>query len=109
RPSMTRLEVINWFKKKLNRNPEPNDFYTAAKDLYQLGSYSRSILCLKEYITVSNNSAPGHHLMGYCYLNLGEVENALSEFKSSIEYGYSEDWQLIVELTIEEEEKHKTF
>jgi len=25
---MTRLEVINWFKKKLNRNPEPNDFYT---------------------------------------------------------------------------------
>jgi len=28
RPSMTRLEVINWFKKKLNRNPEPNDYYT---------------------------------------------------------------------------------
>ena len=25
---MTRLEVINWFKRKLNRNPEPNDFYT---------------------------------------------------------------------------------
>ncbi|ORX87206.1 hypothetical protein BCR32DRAFT_198205 [Anaeromyces robustus] len=106
---MTRLEVINWFKKKLNRNPEANDFYTAAKDLYQLGSYSRSLLCLKEYVTISNNAAPGHHLMGYCYLNLGETENALLEFKNSIEYGYSEDWQLIVELTIELDEQKRKY
>jgi len=31
RPSMTRLEVINWFKKKLNRNPEANDYYSVNK------------------------------------------------------------------------------
>jgi len=36
-------------------------------------------------VTVSNNAAPGHHLLGYCYLNLGEIENALTEFKNSIQ------------------------
>ncbi|KAJ3349473.1 hypothetical protein HDU83_000538 [Entophlyctis luteolus] len=49
----------------------------------------------------------GRHLLGYCFLNLNECEKALREFKKCVKDGYFEDWQLVVELTIELEEKRK--
>lgn len=62
----------------------------------------------------------GRHLLGYCLLGLGAVEKALGEFKKCVKgkwsclwghstfnvtEGYLDDWQLLVELSIELDEK----
>ncbi|KAJ3071019.1 hypothetical protein HDU99_002525 [Rhizoclosmatium hyalinum] len=107
RPSMQREEVFEWFQRKLNRPAEAFDLYKVAKEFYQLGAYSRALLCLQQYITMPGSALAGRHLLGYCYLNLNETERALREFKKCVKDGYYEDWQLVVELTIEMEEKRR--
>ncbi|TPX67970.1 hypothetical protein CcCBS67573_g07353 [Chytriomyces confervae] len=104
---MQRDEVMDWFQRKLNRAPEAADIYKVAKEFYQLGAYSRALLCLQQYITMPNSTLPGRHLLAYCHLNLGEVEKALQQFKKCVKDGYFEDWQLVVELTIEMEDKRR--
>ncbi len=104
---MTKEELILWFQKRLNRSPEAFDVYQVAKEFYRLGSYSRSLLCLQQYVmninkvTMAGATIVGRHLLGYCFLNLNEKERALKEFKKCIKEGYHDDWQLVVELTIE--------
>ncbi|KAH6596306.1 hypothetical protein BASA61_003538 [Batrachochytrium salamandrivorans] len=90
---MTRDEVLQWFQKRLNRSAEAFDVYQVAKEFYQLGAYSRAMLCLEQYVTLPGATIVGRHLLGYCYLNLGESERSLQ--------GYHDDWQLVVELTLE--------
>ncbi|KAI8804869.1 hypothetical protein BJ742DRAFT_822716 [Cladochytrium replicatum] len=107
RPNMNREEVLEWFQRRLNRPPEAYDVYKVSKEFYQLGAYSRALLCLQQYITLPGAALPGRHLLGYCYLNLGETERALREFKKCVKEGYHEDWQLVVELTIEIEAKRR--
>jgi hypothetical protein len=58
---------------------------------------------------LSGAMTQGRHLLGYCYLNLGDTERALREFKKCISGDFDDDWQLVVELTIENEEKKKFF
>lgn len=61
---------------------------------------------------LSGAMTQGRHLLGYCYLNLGDTERALREFKKCISGNFifkiledfEDDWQLVVELTIENEE-----
>ena len=53
-------------------------------------------------------STHGRHLLGYCYLLLGESERALREFKKCVKEDFHDDWQLVVELVIENEEKRKS-
>ncbi|KAL2911643.1 hypothetical protein HK105_208907 [Polyrhizophydium stewartii] len=86
RPNMTREEVLVWFQRRLNRPPE-------AFDIYQ--------------VTLPGAALPGRHLLGYCYLNLGESERALREFKKCVKEGYHDDWQLVIELTVEIEAKRR--
>ncbi|KAI9096426.1 hypothetical protein DFS34DRAFT_643065 [Phlyctochytrium arcticum] len=104
---MTREEVFEWFQKRLNRPPEVQDIYKVAKEFYQLGAYSRALVCLQQYISLPGATSPGRHLLGYCYLNLGETEKALREFKKCVREGYHDDWQLVVELTMELETKRR--
>jgi hypothetical protein len=107
--SMTKEEVLLWFQKRLNRTPEAFDVYQVAKEFFQVGSYSRSLICLQQYVfsinkvTMTGATIVGRHLLGYCFLNLNEQERALKEFKKCIKEGYHDDWQLVVELTIEVE------
>ncbi|TPX70226.1 hypothetical protein SpCBS45565_g01951 [Spizellomyces sp. 'palustris'] len=104
---MSREEIFDWFQRRLNRPPEAYDIYKVAKDFYQLGAYSRALVCLQQYITLPGASIPGRHLLGYCFLNLGEIEKALREFKKCVKEGYHDDWQLVVELTMEMESKRR--
>ncbi|EPZ33142.1 hypothetical protein ROZALSC1DRAFT_31119 [Rozella allomycis CSF55] len=91
-PELSIEEVAQWFMQKLGRPADANDVYKlVAKDFYQLGAYSRCITCLNYYITLSGSQMMGRHLLGYCHLNLE---------------GFHDDWQLVVELTIEQLE-HK--
>ncbi|KAH6571365.1 hypothetical protein BASA50_002750 [Batrachochytrium salamandrivorans] len=81
---MTRDEVLQWFQKRLNRSAEAFDVYQVAKEFYQLGAYSRAMLCLEQYVTLPGATIVGRHLLGYCYLNLGESERSLREFKKCV-------------------------
>jgi hypothetical protein len=77
-------------------------------------------------VDMPNSITQGRHLLGYCYLNLGEVERALREFKRCIKgtvigalfaipvesiqrdiEDFDDDWQLVVELTIEAEQRRR--
>lgn len=97
---MNRDELVEWFQTHLNRQPDPSDYYKAARDLYVAGAYSRAQLCLQHYVGLPSTVAAGRHLLAYCYLNLGETERALREFKRCAKEGYHEDWQMVVELTV---------
>ncbi|KAL3895570.1 MAG: hypothetical protein SGCHY_004622 [Lobulomycetales sp.] len=83
-PNMTRDETHDWFVKKLARTPGHEDVYAVAKEFYHLGAFSRSLSCLQYYITLQGASNIGRHLLGYCYLNLGDSERALREFKKAV-------------------------
>ncbi|KAI8820547.1 uncharacterized protein EV422DRAFT_567974 [Fimicolochytrium jonesii] len=98
---MTREEISEWFQRRFNRPMEAYDVYKVAKEFYQLGAYSRALVCLQIYITLPGATTPGRHLLAYCLLHLGETERSLREFKKCVKEGYHDDWQLVVELTIE--------
>ncbi|KAI9138193.1 hypothetical protein BKA69DRAFT_1031680 [Paraphysoderma sedebokerense] len=101
---MTKEEILMWFKGRLNRLAGAADVYQVAKDFYKMGAYSRAMICLQYYSSLPDAEIHGHHLLGYCYLNLGEIENAFQEFKSCVNEGYNDDWQLVIELQMELEE-----
>ncbi|KAI8917927.1 hypothetical protein BC831DRAFT_484422 [Entophlyctis helioformis] len=84
KPTMSREEVLMWFQRRLNRPAEAYDIYQVAKDFYQLGAFSRALICLQQYVTLPGASLTGRHLLGYCYLNLGETERSLREFKKGV-------------------------
>jgi tetratricopeptide (TPR) repeat protein len=105
RANMTTEEILDWFQRSLNRYPEPADIYKVAKDFFQLGAYSRAYTCLGQYMKTPGAIVQGRHLLAYSLLYLGEKRKALGEFKRCVREGMSEDWQLVVELTIEVDEE----
>jgi hypothetical protein len=48
--TMSKEEIMGWFQKRLNRSPEAYDVYQVAKEFYQLGSFSRALVCLQQYV-----------------------------------------------------------
>ncbi|KAI9216747.1 hypothetical protein BC828DRAFT_392873 [Blastocladiella britannica] len=106
-PVMTRDEIIEWFSRRLGHPPDPHDFLKVGTQFYQLGAYSRALVCLQQYVNLPAAQSMGRHLLAYCYLSLGELENALNEFKSCVRENVHEDWQLVVELAIEIEEARR--
>jgi hypothetical protein len=48
--TMSKEEILAWFQKRLNRSPEAYDVYQVAKEFYQLGSFSRALVCLQQYV-----------------------------------------------------------
>jgi hypothetical protein len=118
--TMNKEEINAWFVKKLNRPPEPWDFYNVCYSkqgrqgilpvgvIFTRTSMSAAICKIViTKVTLPGAVIVGRHLMGYCFLNLGESDRALKEFKKCIKDGYDEDWQLVVELTIEVEQKRR--
>ncbi|ORZ33019.1 hypothetical protein BCR44DRAFT_1370451, partial [Catenaria anguillulae PL171] len=95
---MTREEMVEWFTRRLNRPPEANDVLLVGKEFYQLGAFSRALVCLQFYVNFPNALSAGRHLLAYCYLSLGELESAFHEFKACVLENFHEDWQLVVEL-----------
>ncbi|KAI9175952.1 hypothetical protein H9P43_006316 [Blastocladiella emersonii ATCC 22665] len=106
-PVMTREEMVEWFTRRLGHPPELADILKVGKEFYQLGAYSRALVCLQQYVNLPNALTSGRHLLAYCYLSLGELENALHEFKTCVMENFHEDWQMVVELAIEVEEARK--
>ncbi|KAL7753187.1 hypothetical protein RI367_000962 [Sorochytrium milnesiophthora] len=107
-PTMTREEVMDWFRRRLGRNADAADMYKIAKEFYQMGAFSRALVCLQQYVSFPGAQTAGRHLLAYCYLSLGELENALGEFQLCASDTHTEDWQMVVELVIEIEEKRRT-
>jgi hypothetical protein len=105
RANMTSEEILDWFQRSLNRYPEPADIYKVAKDFFQLGAYSRAYTCLGQYMKTPGALSEGRHLLAYSLLYLGEKRKALGEFKRCVREGMNEDWQLVVELTMEVDEE----
>ncbi|KAJ3002463.1 hypothetical protein HKX48_002322 [Thoreauomyces humboldtii] len=104
---MSRDDLLTWFTHRLSRPPDATDVYTVARDFYQLGAHSRALACLTLYVTLPAAATPGRHLLAHCHLAIGDGERALKEFKKCVKEGYHEDWQLVVELTIEGEERRR--
>ncbi|RKP00730.1 hypothetical protein CXG81DRAFT_12893, partial [Caulochytrium protostelioides] len=98
---LTREEVRAWFAKRVQRTPEAYDYYGVAKNFYQIGAFSRAILCLQEYVETTGATSAGRHLLAYSLLNTGQKTRALQEFRRCAQDGSPDDWQLVVELTIE--------
>ncbi|KNE63147.1 hypothetical protein AMAG_08309 [Allomyces macrogynus ATCC 38327] len=106
-PIMTRDEMLDWFSRRLGRAADAADVFKVGKEFYQLGAYSRALVCLQHYVAFPGAITAGRHLLAYCYLSLGELENALIEFKACVLENFHEDWQMVVELAIEIEEARR--
>ncbi|KAI8905680.1 hypothetical protein DFJ77DRAFT_484454 [Powellomyces hirtus] len=104
---MSSPEILAWFSTHLSRPAEASDMYSVAREFYQLGAHSRALACLKLYVSMPAAELPGRHLLAYAYLSTGETEKALREFKKCVKEGYHDDWQMVVELTIEMEQKRR--
>ena len=107
---LTEDEVVRWFSKKLNRQPEPNDVYTVAKECYQSGEYAKAVQALELYAKMPGCQLEGIHLLGYSYYMVGEAKKAVEQFQICVHGAeeYESDWQLLVELTIENEEGERS-
>lgn len=103
---LTEDEVVSWFSKKLNRQPDPNDVYTVAKECYQNGEYAKAVQALELYAKMPGCQLEGIHLLAYSYYMVGETKKAVEQFRICVHGAeeFESDWQLLVELTIENEE-----
>ncbi|XP_077300108.1 ranBP2-like and GRIP domain-containing protein 3 [Arctopsyche grandis] len=52
---------------------------------FDIGEYETCVRYLTQYLTVKDNNAAAHSLLGQAYNKLGRKEEALSEFKTSLE------------------------
>jgi tetratricopeptide (TPR) repeat protein/TolB-like protein len=68
------------------------------------------IICLKKLIEVDDNSARAHYILGNCYLDLQQYENAIQEYVKALEirqrYGLKAIW--VYNYTSLGEAYHKT-
>ncbi|KAI8911250.1 hypothetical protein DFJ77DRAFT_432542 [Powellomyces hirtus] len=104
---MSPPEILAWFTTHLSRPAEAADLYSVAREFHQLGAHSRALACLKLYVSMPAAELAGRHLLAYSFLATGDTEKALREFKKCVKEGYHEDWQTVVELTIEMEAKRR--
>ena len=106
---LTEDEVVGWFSKKLNRQPEPNDVYAVAKECYQSGEYAKAVQALELYSKMPGCQLEGIHLLGYSYYMVGEVKKAVEQFRICVHGAeeFQSDWQLLVELTIDGDESKR--
>ncbi|KAJ3158392.1 hypothetical protein HDU86_002858 [Geranomyces michiganensis] len=104
---MSAPEILAWFSTHLSRPAEAADLYSVAREFHQLGAHSRALACLRLYVGMPAAQVAGRHLLAYSFLATGDVEKALREFKKCVKEGYHDDWQMVVELTIEMEAKRR--
>ena len=50
REGFSKDKVLRWFSKRLSRNPEPNDIYNVAKEMYHQGEYHKALTALECYV-----------------------------------------------------------
>eukprot|EP00033_Pygsuia_biforma_P001566 GCRY01001765.1.p1 GENE.GCRY01001765.1~~GCRY01001765.1.p1 ORF type:complete len:147 (-),score=26.53 GCRY01001765.1:255-695(-) len=98
-------ETQIWFRRLLNRNPEPFDIYLVAKEFYVQGLFVNAMRCLELYETMEGALAAGKHLLAYCHLVRGNRRKALEYFIQCAKGGIEADYQLCVEFGLEIEEE----
>jgi len=76
-------------------------FLQLAKDFYRVGRFDWSIYCIKQHMRDVPFERASSHLMGHCLFRQGKFEEATLELAKEVNKGFDEDWQLIIEGTIE--------
>lgn len=49
-PVMTKDETLAWFSKRLGHAPEAKDFFKLGKGFFQMGAFTRALLCFQHYV-----------------------------------------------------------
>lgn len=105
--SLSESQLIQWLTSKLNRPPDPIDYYSTGKLLYQSGLFTAASRLLLLYINNSKFSidqstaiGPGNHLLAYSYYMDGQYNSAITHLKYSVNGGFDSDWQLLIELQL---------
>lgn len=99
--SMTLTQMLQWIRRELNHEPESVDLYNIGKSLFQLGMYRGASMLLHQYSESQGAQPAGHHLLGYAYYHIGEYEKGVASLRRIVHKGFDNDWQLLVEMSIE--------
>mmetsp|Transcript_14351 Transcript_14351/g.36604 ORF Transcript_14351/g.36604 Transcript_14351/m.36604 type:complete len:119 (-) Transcript_14351:849-1205(-) len=95
------VEMAKWLEMELGAKPSYSQFFSLAKDFYRVGRYDWSIYCIKQHMRDVPFERASSHLMGHCLFRQGKFEEATLELAKEVNKGFDEDWQLIIEGTIE--------
>lgn len=65
--------------------------YSISRLYFDIGDFDTCVRYLTQYLTVKDNNAVAHNLLGQAYRKLGRKEEALAEFKTSLELDSSQN------------------
>ncbi|MEJ5172938.1 MAG: tetratricopeptide repeat protein [Hydrogenothermaceae bacterium] len=80
------MDRIEELRKALEKNPNnPLGLYGLALELYKAGKYEESIVEFKKYLNLYEDQGAAYRTLAQCYLNLGDIENAIESYERGIE------------------------
>ncbi|MEZ0323992.1 MAG: tetratricopeptide repeat protein [Hydrogenothermaceae bacterium] len=80
------MDRIEELKKALEKNPNnPLGLYGLALELYKAGRYEDAIVEFKKYLSLYEDQGAAYRTLAQCYINLGDIENAIEAYERGIE------------------------
>ncbi|KAJ3113898.1 hypothetical protein HK098_007530 [Nowakowskiella sp. JEL0407] len=73
----------------------------AARGFFKLKDYHSVIECVTPALRNERTKREAQHLLSFSFLHTGQTDAAAGAFFKSINFGNDSDWQLLVELFID--------
>lgn len=100
------MDRIEQLKKALEKNPNnPLGLYGLALELYKAGRYGEAIVEFKKYLSVYDDQGAAYRTLAQCYINLGDLEQAIESYERGIEKAIKHNHPTMVQEFREEIER----
>jgi tetratricopeptide (TPR) repeat protein len=103
------VDRIEQLKKALEKDPNnPLGLYGLALELYKQGLYEDAIVYFKKYLSLYEDQGAAYRTLAQCYINIGDIEQAIETYERGIEKARKYNHPTIVEEFKQEIERLKT-
>ncbi len=106
-------EILMSMKASFGRDPSNAEILNTARHFYANGQYQQALSCCQLHVCPSavhltqqkrsGDPVGSSHLLGYCASMLDDRDLAIRHLKTTANTAYPADWQLLVELQLEDE------
>ena len=93
-----------WLHSRIHTTPKTSiGWFRAGVGFYNKESYPYAIECFKNAIELDPRNYNAYQIMARAFIALNQRKEAISALKQSVKLNNPSDWQLLVELTKQEE------
>lgn len=106
---MEALRVANRLRAACHGAADAQGWLFCARGLYKAREYSHAVQALALAVRSEECARDGYHLLAFSLYHLKQYHAAAQAFHTSVSLGTDSDWQLLVELAVDDPALAATF